>query len=83
MAPTLNEEEIDDLIYLARVNELDEFKAELEKLTAREKCDAAEIVRVAKDSESGNGILHMAAANGHVGMLSPLPPNFHPFLRTT
>ena len=63
MAPTLNEEEIDDLIYLARVNELGEFKSELEKLTTREKCDVADIVRVAKDEQSGNGVLHMAAAN--------------------
>ena len=70
MAPTLNEEEIDDLIYLARVNELGEFKEELEKLTTREKCDVADIVRVAKDEQSGNGVLHMAAANGHVGMFS-------------
>lgn len=72
MAPTLNEEEIDDLIYLARVNELSEFKEELEKLTTREKCDIADIVRIAKDEQSGNGVLHMAAANGHVGMFSPL-----------
>lgn len=76
MAPSakLNEEEIDDLIYLARVNELDEFKTELEKLTTRENCDVASIILAAKDSESGNGVLHMAAANGHVGMShSPFP----------
>lgn len=71
MAPTLNEEEIDDLIYFARVNELGEIKEELEKLTTREKCDVADIVRVAKDEQSGNGVLHMAAANGHVGTFPP------------
>lgn len=65
MAPTLSEDEIDDLLYFARVGEKGEFDALKEELCKREKVDVVELVRSARDSESGNGILHMAAANGH------------------
>lgn len=66
MAPKLTENEIDDLIYFARVGEqgdLDEF---LSSLAEREKVSKAEILAVAKD-EGKSTCLHMAAGNGILG----------------
>ena len=70
MAPNLSEDEIDDLLYLARVGEKDDFIALGNELRSRETCTIANLLEVAKDEASGNGVLHMAAANGHDGKLS-------------
>jgi len=68
MAPTLSEDEIDDLIYLARVGESEEYVSLQKEICEREKCTVAELLGAAKDVEtSGNGVMHMAAANGHDG----------------
>ena len=68
MAPNLSEDEIDDLLYLARVGEKDEFAALTKELCVRENCAAIDLLEAARDNEtSGNGALHMAAANGHDG----------------
>lgn len=68
MAPALSEDEIDDLLYLARVGEKDEFVALQNELCGREKCTVTELLEAARDTETnGNGVLHMAAANGHDG----------------
>lgn len=68
MAPILSEDEIDDLLYFARTGEKEEFNTLIEELYKREKTTPLELLAVAKDEHSGNGILHMAAANGHAGM---------------
>lgn len=73
MPPQLTETEIDDLIYLSRTNELADFESELKTLAAREGCVIKDIVLAARDEMSGNGCLHMAAANGHVGSSSLVP----------
>jgi hypothetical protein len=65
MAPTLSEDEIDDLMYFARTGDKAEFDVLKEELCTREKTTEAELLQAAKDEESGNGVLHMAAANGH------------------
>ncbi|KAF7898919.1 uncharacterized protein EAF01_008132 [Botrytis porri] len=72
MAPKFSEDEIDDLIYLARVGEKDEFETLREELCKREGCSATELLESARDSESGNGVLHMSAANGHHELLALL-----------
>lgn len=64
----LNEEEIDDLIYLSRAGEKDELLSLLESLSARDKASTAEILTAAKD-ESKSTCLHMATGNGHLGTL--------------
>ena len=67
MAPTFSEDEIDDLLYFARTGdkaEFDELKGELCK---REGVDVVGLLEGARDADSGNGVLHMAAANGHHG----------------
>ncbi|OBT78616.1 hypothetical protein VF21_02364 [Pseudogymnoascus sp. 05NY08] len=72
MAPTLSEDETDDLIYFARAGELADFREQIEVLCKREGCEVEEVLAVAVDGESGNGVLHMAAANGHAEILKHL-----------
>ncbi|KFY09994.1 hypothetical protein V492_05258, partial [Pseudogymnoascus sp. VKM F-4246] len=72
MAPTLSEDETDDLIYFARAGELGDLREALEGLCKREGCNVDEVLAVAVDGESGNGVLHMAAANGHSEILKYL-----------
>ncbi|KAJ5050735.1 uncharacterized protein L3040_002606 [Drepanopeziza brunnea f. sp. 'multigermtubi'] len=72
MAPALSEDEIDDLLYFARTGDTQEFDALKEELCAREKVGAMELLTTARDEESGNGVLHMAAANGHHALLLSL-----------
>lgn len=67
MAPALAEDEIDDLLYFARTGDAPAFDALRAELCAREKVDVVALVQTARDAESGNGVLHMAAANGHHG----------------
>lgn len=70
MAPNFTEVEIDDLIYFARIGDKDEFETLREGLCKREGCSTTEALETARDSESGNGVLHMSAANGHHGNIS-------------
>jgi hypothetical protein len=67
MAPNLSEEEVDDLLYFARTGETVDFQSTVEELCSREKVGLSDILGAAKDESSGNGPLHMAAANGHAG----------------
>lgn len=66
----LSEDDIDDLLYFARTGDTAEFDAIKKELCQREKVDVVELVKNARDEQSGNGVLHMAAANGHHGMLA-------------
>lgn len=74
MPPQLSEDEIDDLLYYARTGDLQEFSTLSDELCKREHTTLSDLLIAAKDSYSGNGPLHMAAANGHTGM--PIPPNY-------
>lgn len=64
MAPKLSEDEIDDLIYLARVGEDAELTQLLKDVAEREKVTVAEVLEAARDDGKAT-CLHMAAANGH------------------
>ncbi len=68
MAPKLSEDEIDDLLYFARTGDEEEFNALSSELCKRESVSVVELLLAARDEASGNGVLHMAAANGHSGM---------------
>ncbi|KFX89217.1 hypothetical protein V490_07161 [Pseudogymnoascus sp. VKM F-3557] len=72
MAPTLSEDDTDDLIYFARAGELGDLKEALDGLCKREGCEVDEVLGVAVDGESKNGVLHMAAANGHSDIIKHL-----------
>ncbi|KAI0115584.1 ankyrin [Nemania sp. FL0031] len=65
MAPRLSEEEIDDLVYLARAGEDAELTEMLQELSTREATTPADILTAAREEQSKATCLHMAAANGH------------------
>ncbi|KAI0201186.1 ankyrin [Astrocystis sublimbata] len=65
MAPSLSEDEIDDLVYLARVGEDADITEMLQQLSTRDAASPADILLAAREGESKNTCLHMAAANGH------------------
>lgn len=66
MAPKLSEDEIDDLVYLARTGDDADLTELLASLAEREGATPAEILVAAKD-EGKSTTLHMATGNGHVG----------------
>lgn len=68
MTPNLTEDEIDDLLYFARTGSQSDYESLLKDLCIRENTTILAILQAAKDPYSGNGALHMAAANGHSGM---------------
>ncbi|KAI1819003.1 ankyrin [Xylaria intraflava] len=65
MAPKLSEEEIDDLIYLARAGEDTELTEMLQELAARDAATPADVLTAAREEQGKATCLHMAAANGH------------------
>ncbi|KAI0533331.1 ankyrin repeat-containing domain protein [Xylaria digitata] len=65
MAPNLSEEEIDDLIYLARTGDDVDLTEMLQQLAARDAATAADILAAAREEQTKATCLHMAAANGH------------------
>lgn len=76
MSPHLSEDDVDDLLYLARAGEEEEFRALKAELCQREGIAILQLLELARDEGNGNGVLHMAAANGHAGMLSTLFARF-------
>lgn len=69
MAPKFSEDEIDDLLYFARTGDKEEFTGLRDALSMRDNAGLEGLLESAKDEHSGNGALHMAAANGHDGTL--------------
>ncbi|KAF4611355.1 hypothetical protein G7Y89_g15659 [Cudoniella acicularis] len=72
MSPNLSEDEIDDLLYFARVGDVQEFNSLTQELCKRKGIAILGLLQAARDEQSGNGVLHMAAANGHAGLLRDL-----------
>ena len=67
--PRLTEDEIDEILYLSRVNEVSELSDYLTSLSTKYNCAKEVLFEAAVDPESGNSALHYAAANGHLGGL--------------
>jgi hypothetical protein len=63
----LDEDAVDEILYLARANEAADLTSYLSELSAQTKRPSAELVAAAVDPYSKNGALHYAAANGHNG----------------
>lgn len=61
---SLSEEEIDDILYCARQNELEELKG---VLLLPKNQDHASILSQVVDPHTGNSALHYACGNGHLG----------------
>lgn len=67
MPPQFSEDDIDDLLYFARAGELQNFKDSINAICGR----TINSLLAINDASSGNGPLHMAAANGHAGRRAP------------
>ena len=67
----MNEDAIDEILYLARANEVADLATYLSDLSAQAGRSKAELVAAAADPYSKNTALHFAAANGHVGTSNP------------
>jgi len=63
----MDEDTIDEILYLARANEAAELATYLASLSAQTPQSQAQLVAAAADPYSKNTALHYAAANGHVG----------------
>lgn len=70
--PCLTADELDDLFYLARVNEKDEIEQLITELAQKFNCSPKDILLKAQDPESGNTVLHYCSANGFLDLLKAL-----------
>ncbi|KAI4951893.1 hypothetical protein J4E91_003354 [Alternaria rosae] len=61
----LDEDAIDEVLYLARANEPSELDSYVSELSTQTKRSKAELFAAATDPYSKNSALHYAAANGH------------------
>ncbi|KAI9725012.1 MAG: hypothetical protein M1812_000288 [Candelaria pacifica] len=84
--PALSEDDIDDILYYARAGELESLSKILHRLTNHDpdnihavnniyasknlKALSHDIILASKDSNSGNSVLHLGAANGHTNILT-------------
>jgi len=66
---SLTEEEIDDILYCSRTNEIEELKPYIPSLATKYNTEPASILLAAVDPETGNNCLHYASGNGHLGIL--------------
>ena len=67
--PALSADDIDDLLYLTRVNESADLQQTISDLAKRYQCSPRDIVTAGIDSESGNSVLHYACANGFLDLV--------------
>jgi len=68
---SLDEDSVDEVLYLARANEASELSAFLDALSAQTQHPKAELLAAAVDPYTKNTALHYAAANGHNGKRLP------------
>ncbi|KAF2436736.1 ankyrin [Tothia fuscella] len=64
MSTHLSEDEIDDILYCARANELQELRECVDAASRKYGTEGARVVVEVVDAESGNNALHFAGANG-------------------
>ncbi|CAK1365596.1 unnamed protein product [Cercospora beticola] len=69
--PALTFDEVDDLLYFTRANEVQDLQQTITELTQKYSCSAKDVLEAAIDPESGNTVLHFCSANG----LAELLPN--------
>ncbi|KAH7396177.1 ankyrin repeat-containing domain protein [Pyrenochaeta sp. MPI-SDFR-AT-0127] len=68
----LDEDTVDEVLYLARAGEAAELEAYVSKLSAQTHRSKTELVIAAVDPYSKNSALHYAAANGHTDIIKLL-----------
>lgn len=67
----LTEEQTDDIIFYARIGELEELQTCIKELSQAKSISEIDIIAAYVEQDSQNTPLHMAAANGQLGT------NFH------
>ena len=65
--PDLTTDQIDDLLYLARLGDTADLQTAIDLLAQTLSTTPSTVLAAAVDKDTGNGLLHMAAANGHTG----------------
>ena len=74
-SPSLTVDQIEDLLYLARVGETTELITSIDLFAKTLSTTSSTILTSAIDPDNGNGLLHMASANGHTGTCYPPLPS--------
>ena len=69
---SLTPDEIDDLLYFTRVNEVDDLQQTISDLAQKYQCSQKAVVIAGVDSTTRNTLLHYSAANGLVDLLKKL-----------
>lgn len=69
MGPVLTPDDVDDMLYLARVNGAGEFQQIISDLAQEHKCTAADVTASGVDPDSGSTVLHFASANGFLELV--------------
>ncbi|KAL8692205.1 MAG: hypothetical protein Q9218_002736 [Villophora microphyllina] len=72
--PTISADEIDDLLYLARSNDIHDLKTGVDVLANHQSASPTTIITATIDPDSGNGLLHFASANRCMDVLNYLLP---------
>lgn len=67
MAAALDEDTIDDILYWARVNEMQELFEVVQASAAKQNVGQAAILSQAIDAQSRNTALHYSCGNAHLG----------------
>lgn len=70
--PALTFDEVDDLLYFTRANEVQDLQQAITELTQKYSCSAKDVLEAAIDPESGNTVLHFCSANGLTELLPSL-----------
>ncbi|PPJ54929.1 hypothetical protein CBER1_06094 [Cercospora berteroae] len=70
--PALTFDEVDDLLYFTRANEVQDLQQMITELSQKYSCSAKDVLEAAIDSESGNTVLHLCSANGLAELLPSL-----------
>lgn len=63
----LSDDEVDDILYLARTNESVELQEYLGQLSQQHSCSIAALLESSVDEDNGNTPFHYCAANGYAG----------------
>ncbi|KAI4213089.1 MAG: hypothetical protein LQ351_004243 [Letrouitia transgressa] len=81
--PSLTDDQIDDLLYLARTNSLSDLRETVSTFSKSQNTSSHNILLATIDRESGNSLLHMTSANGCMGsLISLITTHPSPFANT-
>lgn len=65
-------DEIDDLLYFTRANEVQDLQQTMTELAQKHSCSQKDVLEAAIDPESGNTVLHLCSANNLTDLLPSL-----------